>query len=123
MSDKNNHITMSIREKCPNTDFFLVRIFPYSDRIRRDTPYLSVFSPNVGKYRPEKTPCLDTFDAVNNFRTCLNTFDILRHINSILDGILMRVLSKQKPSSFTVGIVGYILMSISVSIRFRSSFK
>ena len=26
-------------------------------------PYLSVFSPNVGKYGPEKTPYLDTFQA------------------------------------------------------------
>ena len=33
---------------------FLVRIFPHSDWIRRDTKYLSVFSPNVGKYGPEK---------------------------------------------------------------------
>ena len=55
---------VALREKCPNTDIFLVRIFPHSDWIRRDTPYLSVFSPNVGKYRPEKTPYLDTFHAV-----------------------------------------------------------
>ena len=53
-----------MREKCPNTEFFLVRIFPHSDRIWRDTEYLSVFSPNVGKYGPEKTPDLDTFYAV-----------------------------------------------------------
>ena len=33
---------------------FLVLIFPYLDWIRRDTPYPSVFSPNAGKYRPEK---------------------------------------------------------------------
>ena len=45
--------------------FFLVLIFPYSDWIRRDTPYLVVFSPNAGKYRPGKTPYLDTVDAVN----------------------------------------------------------
>ena len=30
----------------------------------RDTPYLSVFSWNVKKYGPEKTPYLDTFRAV-----------------------------------------------------------
>ena len=53
-----------LREKCPNTEFFLVRIFPHSDWIRRDTPYLSVLSPNAGKYAPEKTPYLDTFHAV-----------------------------------------------------------
>ena len=33
---------------------FVVRIFPHSDLIRRDTSYLSVFSPNARKCRPEK---------------------------------------------------------------------
>ena len=32
--------------------------------MRRDTPYLSVFSPNAGKRGPEKTPYLHTFHAV-----------------------------------------------------------
>ena len=32
----------------------LVRIFPYVEWIRRDTEYLCVFSPNVGKYGLEK---------------------------------------------------------------------
>ena len=41
--------------------FFLVGIFQHSDWIRRDTEYLSVFTPNTGKYGPEKTPYLDTF--------------------------------------------------------------
>ena len=52
-------------EKCPNTEFFfLVRIFPYLDWIRRDAPYLSIFSPHAGKYGPEKTPYLDTLHSV-----------------------------------------------------------
>ena len=55
---------LSLREKCPNTEFFLVCIFPHSDWIWRGTEYLSVFSPNAGKYGPEKTPYLDTFHAV-----------------------------------------------------------
>ena len=33
--------------------FTLVRVFPYLDWIRRDTPYFSVLSPNVGKCGPE----------------------------------------------------------------------
>ena len=53
----------TLREKCPNTELFLVRIFPHSHWIRRDTPYLSVFSLNAGKYGAEKTPYLDTFHA------------------------------------------------------------
>ena len=31
----------------------LVRIFPHSNWIQRSIPYLSVFSPNAGKYGPE----------------------------------------------------------------------
>ena len=54
--------------KCPNTELFLVRIFPHSDWIGRDTKYytkkLSVFSPNAGKCGPEITLYLDTFHAV-----------------------------------------------------------
>ena len=49
------YFTLPLREKCPNTEFFLVRIFPHSGWI---------FSPNAGKYGPEKTPYLDTFHAV-----------------------------------------------------------
>ena len=33
---------------------FLVRILPHSKWIPTDTPYLTVFSPNAGKYGPEK---------------------------------------------------------------------
>ena len=47
-----------------NMEFFLVRIFPYLDGIRGDTEYFSVFSPNVRKYGPEKTPYFDTFHTV-----------------------------------------------------------
>ena len=54
----------ALREMCPNTEFFLVRIFTHSNWIRRDTKYLSVFSSNGGKYGPEKTPYLDIFHAV-----------------------------------------------------------
>ena len=32
---------------------FLTYIFPHSDWIRRDTEYLTVLSPNVGKYGPK----------------------------------------------------------------------
>ena len=31
-------------------NFFLVRVFPHFDWIQRDTPYLSVFTPNAGKH-------------------------------------------------------------------------
>ena len=47
----------SIHCVCPNTEFFLARIFPHSDWIQRHTP-------NAGKYGPEKTPRFNTFHSV-----------------------------------------------------------
>ena len=58
------NVTPALCEKCPNTELFLVRIFPHLDWIRRDTEYLFVFSPNARKYGPEITPYLDIFHAV-----------------------------------------------------------
>ena len=55
---------VSLREKCPNTELFLVLIFLYSDRIRRNMEDLSLFSQNTGNYGPEVTPYLDAFHAV-----------------------------------------------------------
>ena len=34
-------------------------------------PYFPVYSPNTGKYRPEKTPHLDTFHAVHVINICI----------------------------------------------------
>ena len=62
-----------LREKCPNTEFFLDRIFPHLDWIRRDTKSVQIRSfflvgllahldwiwtdtKSVWKYRPEQTP-------------------------------------------------------------------
>ena len=58
-------VLQSLHEKCQNTELFLALIFLHSDWIRRDTKYLSIFSPNAGKYGPKMTPYLDTFHAVN----------------------------------------------------------
>ena len=65
----------SLRKICQNMGFLWpvhrmksvrIRSFFWSifSRIQRDTKYLSVFSPNAGKYRPEKSPYLDTFHTV-----------------------------------------------------------
>ena len=54
----------SLREKCPNTEFFLVRIFPYSVRMQE----------NMNK---KKLSNLDTFYAVFVF---INFLDILHQL-------------------------------------------
>ena len=51
----------SLREKCPNTEFFLVRIFLHWDWIRRDTVYL------------------DTFHAVKIWKYMFNLKNICKH--------------------------------------------
>ena len=48
-------VRCTLREKCRNTELFLVRIFLYSDQIFLYFP---------GKYGPEITSYLDTFQAV-----------------------------------------------------------
>ena len=58
------NVGLSLSEKCQNTVFFLVRIFPHSDQIRRDAEYLSISNLSLGKYGLEKTPYLHTFRAV-----------------------------------------------------------
>ena len=44
---------VTLREKNSRFGVIQVHIFHHSDWIRRDTQYLSVFSPNAGKYEPE----------------------------------------------------------------------
>ena len=61
-----NFTLHALPEKCPNTEFFLVRILSHSDWIGRDAPYLSVFSPTAGKHRTEKAPYFGSFWKVIN---------------------------------------------------------
>lgn len=51
-------------EKYPNTQFFLARVFPYSDQIWTITEKISVLSPKTEKYEPEKTLYLATLHPV-----------------------------------------------------------
>ena len=50
-------VSLRIQSKCGK----ILRISPYSVRLRENTKYLSVFSPNAGKYGPEKTPIWTLF--------------------------------------------------------------
>ena len=46
--------TYTLREKCPNLEFFLIRNFYYSNQIRRFAVQIFVFCSNVEKSGPEK---------------------------------------------------------------------
>ena len=43
--------------------------------------YLFVFSPNAGKYGPEKTPYLDTFHLVHGKLYSTDVFKLLSRLN------------------------------------------
>ena len=61
-----SHWVKSVRVRSYSDPHFF-RILPHSDRIRRDTPYLSVFNPNAGKSgknADQKNPKTDTFYSV-----------------------------------------------------------
>ena len=57
----------SLREEYRNTEFFLGRIFPHSNKIRRFIVLISVFSLNSGKYGSEKTPNSAIFHVIIPF--------------------------------------------------------
>ena len=57
---------IALREKFLYSEFFW---YVFS-RIRTDTPYLYVFSPNVGKYRPEKPRIRTLFTQCRSFNSC-----------------------------------------------------
>ena len=67
-------VISALREKCPNMELFLVRIFPH-------TLYLSVFSPNAGKYGPEMTAYLDTFHAVLLLNSTLSHQNVTENVH------------------------------------------
>lgn len=52
---------ISLRERCPNSELFLVGISPYFNWIRRFTMQIYMFCPNAGKNVPRKTSTLGTF--------------------------------------------------------------
>ena len=48
-----------------------------------DTEHLPIFSSNAGKYRPEKTPYLDTFYAMHSRMIALEFYAFVVHSNRI----------------------------------------
>ena len=60
----------------PNTEFFSGPYFPV---LGLNTKYLSIFSPNAGRYEPEKTPYLDTFHAVIRLVTKIHALFYKHH--------------------------------------------
>ena len=61
-SECNNQILNHCEKKIPKYGGFSGPYFPV---FGLNTEIYSVFSPNTGSYRPEKTPYLHTFHAVN----------------------------------------------------------
>ena len=93
-------LKVTLREKCPNTEFFLVCIFPYLYWLRGDILFLSVFSPKAGKYRPEKNSVLGHFSRKINYFAWF--FFTLVRKNRFLYGILLHKKSIKIYAAFYV---------------------
>ena len=63
---------LSLREKCPKKECFWSALSAITEQI-------FVFSPNTGKYRPEKTQHLDTFHTVSAETVRFYKFSIPRN--------------------------------------------
>ena len=110
----------SMREKCQNTEFFLAYIFPHSDWIRRDTEHLSVFSPNTGKYGPEKNPYFDTFHAVV-WKSKSSRFDMKVTLIYWMIAVHCFQFQNITLSSFLNGTV--LLMKVTLNMKFEEFFN
>ena len=104
--------TSALGENDQNTEFSLVCIFQHSDRIRRDTLYLSVFNPNAGKYGPGQTPYLDTFHTVLvNFNKEVPRDFLLVFTYSLADGCILFINSYNFEEKFYFkNVLCYVVM-------------
>ena len=88
------HLQMNTMHHCMKSaqirSVFLVRIFPQLELIRIDAEYLFIFSPNAGKYEPEKTPYLDTFHAVHLKATESSNFGHAIHLGKQINVAFMQ---------------------------------
>ena len=67
MTLRNETCSIAKHEHCVKSVQILSFFWSVFSRILTEYGYLSVFSPNAGKYGPEITPYLDTFQAVKIF--------------------------------------------------------
>ena len=108
---------MTLREKSPHLEFFLVRIFPRLCWIRRDTPHLSIFSSNAEIWT-WKTPNTDTFYALWIMRILKQPYAKILHPfgyrRRCWIGLQFIVTKQNSLSLFTNGITFHLSMWNSV---------
>ena len=68
------HFPTPLREKCSNTEFFLVRIFPHLDWIRRDTEWVSLrIQSKCRKIQSSKNSVFGHFSrSAHTFNSCFS---------------------------------------------------
>ena len=79
---------LTLREKCPNTEFFLVRIFPHSDWIRRDTPYLS-YAARMRENTDQKKLRIRSLFMQCHFQNLVTDLSIFSHPNDPLAPVIL----------------------------------
>ena len=81
------YTSVSLREKCPNTDLFLVGMIPYSGWIRRDASYLRIQS-ECGKIRTRNNSVIGHFSR----SVCYSSSNILKLEVLLVKDVLILIL-------------------------------
>ena len=106
-----------------NTELFLVRIFLYLDWICRFTSQIFVFSPNTGKYRPEITPYLDTFQAAFFFFFFLSGSVVVQSCYQCFKLSLQCKISPVWFVEITCIFLAFLIAAVKVSIECENARK
>ena len=93
----------------PNAGKYGPEKTPYLDTFHA---YLSVFSPNTGKYGPEITPYLDTFDAV----------DVISSLFLSLNAFILPATRKKNNEIYTLFVKNTLLFIYSGKKKFHDKF-
>ena len=96
---------------------FLVCIFPYSNWIRKDMEYLSVFSLNVGKYGPEKLRIWTLFTQLLFWR---KTWKFYRKIPAL--GAFFVIVLRPETFNFLKIKTSLKMFSCKISEHFQNTF-
>ena len=78
----NVSLELPLREKCPNTEFFWVRIFLHSDWIRRDTEYGEILRISPYSVRMKENTNLKKLRIWTLFTQCTNP-EYQKRINNL----------------------------------------
>ena len=96
-------IPSSLREKSPNTEFFLIRIFPYSVQISEKIPYLDTFRTPFSIWTPFSALANELL-STKNISFASNIIWVWDHLGPLNHRIFSQIIS-EKQKQFSRGLL------------------